>query len=223
MAPYIYPKGRHVRRLKPIRVFPKYQTNKPILQAEFTRLCVYCRQPDSQARSQVYGIDHYAPKSIFPELVRDYTNLYYCCTLCNTYKRNYWHYPGKENKTRVLNPCDDDMAQHIRFDKSTGLMQPLTDEGRFFARTFRLNQEECQRQRLNALNVIDMATQRIGKSRRAIKLIDRKLASDLSDQERVRLQAARHLAEEMLSSSEDSLARMSGTLALPPLPAGLVA
>jgi hypothetical protein len=118
-----YPKTQHTRALKP-RLFKRYQTYKRYLQTEFSRVCVYCRQPDSGARNINMQVDHYRPKGKprFVNLIRDYGNLYYCCAECNTRKSDYW--PEDESKNPfIVNPCDFVMAAHLRYDSDTGLVK----------------------------------------------------------------------------------------------------
>ncbi|MDB0568084.1 hypothetical protein AB6Q13_19130 [Ralstonia solanacearum] len=119
MTLFHYPKTRHTRTLKP-RQFKRYQTYKRYLQTEFSRVCVYCRQPDSGARNINMQVDHYRPKSHprFGGLICAYKNLYYCCAECNTFKSNYW--PADEKKEPfIVNPCDFAMASHLRYNSKT--------------------------------------------------------------------------------------------------------
>lgn len=123
MTLFHYPKTQHTRTLKP-RLFKRYQTYKRYLQVEFSRVCVYCRQPDSCARNINMQVDHYRPKgkACFANLIRDYGNLYYCCAECNTRKADYW--PEDEGKNPfIVNPCDFVMATHLRYDSKTGLVK----------------------------------------------------------------------------------------------------
>ncbi|WP_155634990.1 hypothetical protein [Burkholderia cepacia] len=122
MTLFFFPKTKHTRHLQP-RQFKRYQTYKRYLQVEFSRLCVYCRQPDSSAPNINMGVDHYRPKGIrrFASLVCEWTNLYYCCGACNSRKNNYW--PVDESKDPfIVNPCDFVMAAHLRYDSKTGVI-----------------------------------------------------------------------------------------------------
>ncbi|HBP6867981.1 TPA: HNH endonuclease [Legionella pneumophila] len=68
-----------------------YNKHKPALRIEFNHQCPYChtREPEIGG-SRIFHIDHYKPKSQFPELISDYNNLIYSCPDCNRYKGNYW-------------------------------------------------------------------------------------------------------------------------------------
>jgi hypothetical protein len=88
LIPFSYPKSRHTRRLRP-GPFKKYSEYKPFLREEFEKKCVYCRMPDTMKDYEMYGVDHYRPKSLFSELLTTYANLFYCCNPCNRRKREY--------------------------------------------------------------------------------------------------------------------------------------
>lgn len=215
MSAFQFPKSKHVRSLKPKRVFKNYRVYKPILRVEFQRVCVYCREPDTLARAQVFGVDHYKPKSEFPQLKSDYTNLFYCCNICNTYKDDYW--PASPKAHRILNPCDDALAKHVRLDASTGRMVPLTKEGLFFEERFRLNAEDAPATRLDILNIIRRASEDLRRAEAGLKRLSKRLA-DASDQgERQRLLGIQAQLEASLRASRFTIDRHEGTLPLKPL------
>jgi hypothetical protein len=119
MNPFIYPKTRHTRTQSPPQ-YSRYQTYKPALRGEFSKKCVYCRRPDTLNPDQShFGIDHYRPKSIFPELTNRYFNLFYCCNPCNTRKGDFWPAAGSPVDRFVPNPCDHVMFSHLRLNGST--------------------------------------------------------------------------------------------------------
>ncbi len=68
---------------------------------------------------ELYGVDHYRPKSLLENLVTTYSNLFYCCNPCNRRKGNYWPARSKEKTHYVPNPCDHEMFQHLRFKGAT--------------------------------------------------------------------------------------------------------
>ena len=63
----------------------------------------------------------------FPELVADYTNLFYCSNGCNSRKGAFW--PTSDQMTLgiyVPNPCDHVMFDHMR---KNGLCDTNTSKG----------------------------------------------------------------------------------------------
>lgn len=84
------------------------------------------------------SVDHYRPKKRFSNLELDYTNLYYCCGECNTYKGNKW--PTQEQLAAgecFVDVCVHEWNDHfeIRSDITTG----KTSIGRFTAEQVRLS------------------------------------------------------------------------------------
>ena len=65
------------------------------LSQRFSGLCAYCEE---SCRGQV---DHFRPKSRFPELVYEWTNWLYACPECNQAKRDQWPDMG------YVDPCAD--------------------------------------------------------------------------------------------------------------------
>ena len=182
MDVFYFPKYRHKRTQNP-RKFKKYQTYKKFLQIEFERVCVYCRQPDTSAPNLNFGVDHYRPKSKFPDLSCVYENLYYCCGTCNTYKSNYW--PLIESSSRyIVNPCDFNMSEHLVFDKSSGVVNHKTDSGKFMVEALGLNTPDVVGYRLNTLMIVgrfrsELATAQAQRSRLQTAMRNGKLSEDV--------------------------------------------
>lgn len=173
MSLFLFPKGRHKRRLSP-RQFRNYRTYKPYLQAEFARLCVYCRQPDSSAPNLNFQVDHYRPKSEsrFKSLIAEYSNLYYCCQTCNTYKSNYWP-PDETAGPYVVNPVDFDMAAHLRFDAKTGSIEPRTPHGKFTEELLHLNDPAAVKYRRSTLTIVQLAAAEIARRESDLRDLER--------------------------------------------------
>lgn len=221
MGVYLYPKTRHTRRLRPARQFKNYRVYKPILRAEFVRICVYCRQPDCQAKGQVFGVDHYRPKAGFPALVCAYDNLFYACNTCNTYKGDYW--PGAGAAHRVLNPCDDELSRHVRFDARTGRMESLSNLGAFFTEMFRLNEGDAPGSRLACLEAVQLAKDKIRQIDLGLAKVAARLAGVVAPADQVALESKKEALETRRTRLVDLIDRQTGSLPLPPLSARHVA
>jgi len=139
--PFIYPKSKHKRKLTP-RQFANYHYYKPLLQNEFNNKCIYCMTPDTLNNYNNFGVDHYRPKSKFPELKNAYTNLFYCCNKCNNLKGDYWPKTGRENLF-IPNACDHIMFEHLQFKED--LVYPKTDAGNFTVEMLCLNDDEVKK------------------------------------------------------------------------------
>jgi hypothetical protein len=90
-----------------------------VLRYEFNRQCIYCRRPEFY-KHEDFGVEHYKPKEIFPELEWDYDNLFYACNTCNSRKGESW--PTKTqiaNNAFIPNPCEHIMFKHLKFHGAT--------------------------------------------------------------------------------------------------------
>ena len=192
MSLFEYPKSIHARKLSP-RQFRRYQSYKPYLRLEFSRRCVYCRQPDSSAPNLNFGVDHYRPKSIrrFAGLVCIYSNLFYCCAGCNCRKGADW--PVDENAGPfVVNPCDYEMFRHLRFDSRTARVEARTSFGRHTIALLQLNEPASVQYRSSALLMLKVCDQEIDSVKRSLT--------------RVRMQARRGLLSS--SQSDEAIRRL---------------
>lgn len=123
---------------------PSHKRNrfyKPILQAEFSRTCVYCRKSDC-LDSYGFGVDHYKPVSKFGQSAYVYNNLYYSCNSCNLKKSNYW--PTKEDRNLdcfIPNPSDHIMLVHLRMVNN--IVESNTTAGKFTIDLLRLNSDQA--------------------------------------------------------------------------------
>lgn len=136
MSPYAYPKVRHTRTERPAQN-KDYRAYKPVLRREFREKCVYCRAPD-QGRLDAYGVDHYRPKSLFPDLAQQYENLFYSCNGCNARKGRFWPSSSDEKAGRFIpNPCDHMMFGHLRFREA--VVEAKSVAGEFTLKLLDLN------------------------------------------------------------------------------------
>jgi hypothetical protein len=153
-----------------------YQSYKPYLQNEFGRTCVYCRQPDSNVPYANFGVDHYRPKGLpaFAGLECDYTNLYYCCGNCNSRKNDDW--PDDEVKgPYVVNPCDYEMAAHLRFDAKSGQVTSRTEHGLHTWDLLQLNDKNLIEYRLNTLATLDALRASVVREQEMVEVLRKQL------------------------------------------------
>lgn len=212
---FLYPKSKHRRALSPT-VFKRYRTYKRYLQSEYSRLCVYCRQPDSSAPNLNFGADHYRPKSIprFDKLICSYANLFYCCGACNSRKTDYWP-PDEKLGPYVVNPDDYEMASHLWFDAATGRVEYRSAHGKHTQELLQLNEPATVQYRLNALLTVRILRAEIEAVRNDIARVNKvfqKGAISLFDRDK----AVAELQEEV-SAVTLALNAQIGLSPLPPL------
>jgi hypothetical protein len=149
--PFRYPKSRHSRRLQP-RHYTRYGSFKKYLRIEFEQKCIYCRRPDSVHPNdhKSFAVEHYRPKDRFEDLTCDYHNLFYACSMCNSYKGEYW--PQSDDEPFFPNPCDHVMMDHVRFVDC--MVEAKSKHGAFMRDALRLNDETLVSWRKSAVHII---------------------------------------------------------------------
>lgn len=138
---------RVVRREDPPS-FPDFRLYKPLLRVDFKWNCCYCgvREPEWGGQSN-FAVEHFRPKSLFPELETVYSNLYYACQVCNRYKWKTW--PSQDDLAsgrRFFDVCSDRSIDHFRV-VSSGELAGLSACGEYTIRRIRLNREVLVRLR----------------------------------------------------------------------------
>lgn len=137
---FSFPRKKHLRTQQPPKS-SNYRSFKSYLRDEFSRTCVYCRMPEWLHDNQAFAVDHYRPKSKFPFLTCEYSNLYFACNACNTRKGAYW--PDQKqyrDGQYIVNPCDYRMNHHLSFAKGT--VKSASTAGSFTVDLLDLNDDE---------------------------------------------------------------------------------
>jgi len=88
----------------------EYSDWKPLLAKEALNQCVYCAIHDSALGGiRNFHVEHYRPKSLFPKFTNTFTNLFYACPICNTFKGDDWPNEPSED---FSNHCYPDPSAH---------------------------------------------------------------------------------------------------------------
>lgn len=140
----------------PDTLWNKY--NKPYvkntLKDMFHDKCAYC---ESKITHVAYPhIEHYRPKKKYPQYTFEWQNLLLACSICNGKAHKGDRFPledGDENKPFLLNPCEDDPAQHLLFEQAWIVF--LSERGRQTRNLLGLNRDDLFDRRRNLLRDID--------------------------------------------------------------------
>lgn len=134
----------HFRRSIGIPRFAAYQSYRPYLRTDFRHQCAYCGITEVYRRSdEGFGIDHFRPKKLFPELETQYENLYYCCNRCNRYKGFAWPTEtGIANGFQFCDPCEADPYESHLSTAPDGSLHAHTPSGEYTLHRLRLNRKE---------------------------------------------------------------------------------
>ena len=122
--------------------FKSYRAHKPQLREDFRRRCGYCNGPDAHFGGPTGShIDHFAPKSKFPDLGSSYENLVYSCPFCNRAKADKWvgDDPTIPNNGTVgfIDPCGPELDRHLG-RSSKGAIIELTPLGHYIVENLNL-------------------------------------------------------------------------------------
>lgn len=178
MPLFSYKKTQHRRKLNP-GPFKSYKTYKKYLKKEFDEKCVYCLIPDV-LKEESFCVEHYWPREYFKHLELDYSNLYYACLMCNSYKGSFW--PTEDNLklgNYLPNPCDHVMYDHLRFRGAK--ISPHSRTGKFSEELLHLNDQKFINYREMVLAMRDGLKLRINEYRNTVQLIQDKIESSDDD------------------------------------------
>ena len=89
------------------------------IRSVFHDLCAYCED------KCVGEIEHFRPKSKFPELVYRWSNWLLACSACNLTKRNKWPVGGYVDPCAT--PWPGQAEKYFRFELDTGEILPKED------------------------------------------------------------------------------------------------
>jgi hypothetical protein len=135
----LFPRERHLRAPDP-GPFPYPQAYKAYLRREFRSKCVYCRVPDGLKGYEGFGVDHYLPVSRFPALAVAWSNLFYACNVCNTWKSDFLSTPERF----LPNPCEHRMADHLQYRGAE--VETFTAHGEWLADLLHLDERRGLRE-----------------------------------------------------------------------------
>lgn len=119
-----------------------YRDHKPQLRADFLQCCGYCGDEDRfYGGLPGYQVDHFAPHSLFPNLLTTYTNLVYACPYCNRGKSNKWigtdPAVSHNDDEGFVDPCLAAFDDHIDRDDE-GNFTAITPVGAYMIKHLRL-------------------------------------------------------------------------------------
>jgi hypothetical protein len=116
-----------------------------VVRADFQCQCAYCLVPDVlHGERDSHEIDHHRPKKTFPELKKDFYNLYWSCRVCNNKKGNRWPSLEEQAEGRAfVDFTQDDFETHYR-ELPDGSWVALTAAAEYTLEWLRLNRDDLR-------------------------------------------------------------------------------
>ncbi|MBW8876770.1 MAG: hypothetical protein JF614_17545 [Acidobacteria bacterium] len=85
--------------------------------------CMYCEDSEGTA------IEHFWPKSVYPERAFDWLNYLIACSRCNSnFKRDQFPLDAA-GAPLLVNPSEEEPLDHLSFSPSTGRFEPRSPKG----------------------------------------------------------------------------------------------
>lgn len=113
---------------------------KKHLRIDFNGRCAYCDDADNLVDID-FHIEHFAPKTKFPERKTLYQNLFYACPYCNEAKSEYWVGDNPDENVKgckgIVNPCTKEYDRHLG-RRADGRIYAKTRLGEFMYRRLKL-------------------------------------------------------------------------------------
>jgi uncharacterized protein (TIGR02646 family) len=127
-----------------------YRDHQPFLRRDFLERCAYCdRTEEYLGGIESFEVEHFKPKSKFPDLICDYKNLYYACRGCNGHKSETWPSEDQIGRgQRFADPCVEDPYVHHLREREDGTVEPLTSCGSYSNGHIRLDRQDVRKWRL---------------------------------------------------------------------------
>lgn len=118
---------------------------KARLKEETSTKCAYCES--KFAHVQPGDIEHIAPKSRFPDLIVEWTNLTLACQECNRRKSDYFN-PARP----LIHPYEDEPSEHLEAFGPLIQARPTSLSGAQTVARIELNRADLLLQRVERLN-----------------------------------------------------------------------
>lgn len=136
--------------------------------------CAFC---ESFIQNVDYGdIEHFKPKSKFPELAVSWDNLLLACKKCNGKEQKGDEWPTLQNGGPLINPSEENPEDffEFEFDEETmvSIVKPLNPRGITSERIYGLNKHELLKDRNKYVKMLVFIARRYNQDNEAKLIID---------------------------------------------------
>lgn len=125
----------------------KYSDWKTELSIEGYHQCVYCTIRESHFGGiRNFHVEHYKPKGIdrFASLINEFSNLFYACAICNTFKSDDWPADPVDDYSIDCfpDPSVKNYGEIFNVDKTTALLIGKNVTGKYILNKLYLNRPQ---------------------------------------------------------------------------------
>lgn len=136
---------------------------KDNLKVMFNHKCAFC---ESKITHVDYGqIEHFKPKSLYPDLCFEWNNFLLSCSICNGKGNKGDKFPLAHEGGPFINPTEENPDDFFRFEYDTVLKKfvvfPKNDRAKKMLEIIKLNREELANERTRELSKIVSTINRI--------------------------------------------------------------
>lgn len=124
------------------------------LHGESEGLCAYCESIVTHVAYE--HVEHIRPKSKFPELSHEWSNLTNACPRCNQNKSDTWF----DGEHRLLDPYNDDPTEHLEFVGPLVFARDTSTHGEMTREHIKLDRGDLTNSRTKRLNSLFPLVQR---------------------------------------------------------------
>lgn len=112
------------------------QSAREMLEADFKGLCGYCGKNGVGLRER-FHVDHFVPRTLDKDRVKDYSNFVWSCPKCNLIKSDQWPTKNKavpyQGDVGFVDPASSEFDLHL-FRNQNGRIEGKTELGKQMCR-----------------------------------------------------------------------------------------
>lgn len=152
---------------------------KKSLKIMFNNKCAFC---ESYITHIDYGqIEHFKPKTKYPELCFEWTNFLLSCSVCNGKSNKGEHFPTDQEGGPLINPVNEDPDDFFKFEyddiTKQFLLLPKNERANTMLKIIKLNREDLAEKRtLDLSKIINLIMEIIQNKPEKITLLEQEFS-----------------------------------------------
>jgi uncharacterized protein (TIGR02646 family) len=128
------------RRARPPARQDHYDKYREHVRQDFSRCCAYCLLPEELSGGlDNFQLDHFIARSVRPDLIHDYYNLYWACSVCNRFKAAAPYPKDVSAGASIIDTAKESFDEHYQNNVADGSWHAITLPAKYTAKRLRLN------------------------------------------------------------------------------------